>query len=78
LRDVAPDADLGFRLAGGALFLLGGGPLDVGLHGLDGRLLRSHRLAADAPLSLAGLPKGLAWIRVRDADRVTVRPLLIP
>jgi hypothetical protein len=78
LRDVAPDADLGFRLAGGALFLLGGGPLDVGLHGLDGRLLRSHRLAADAPLSLAGLPKGLAWIQVRDADRVTVRPLLIP
>jgi hypothetical protein len=72
------DARLGIHYSGYALHLLGASPLDVTLHGLDGRLLRSQRLTADAPLSLAGLPGGLVWIRVRGADGVKTRSLLLP
>lgn len=78
LRGNAEDARLGIRLDGGTLRLLGETPVDLAVHGLDGRLLRAHRLSAFAPLDLAGLPRGLAWIRVKAEGGSQTRALLIP
>lgn len=72
------DARLGIRYSGNALHLLGASPMDVSLYALDGRLLLSHRLTADAPFSLAGLPGGLAWVRARGHDGLKTRSLLLP
>jgi hypothetical protein len=72
------DVRLGLRLENGALHSIQGAPLAVDLYDMAGKLLRSGVAAPASPMSLAGVPRGLVWIRVSGAAGVMTQALLLP
>lgn len=52
-------------------------PVEVSLYNLVGGLMATQRVTAQAPMAIAGFPKGLVWIQVRGARGTVTQAYLL-
>lgn len=71
------DPRLGIGRFGGELRLIQSESVEVSVYNLVGGLVATQRVTAQAPMSIAGIPKGLVWIQSRGAAGTVTQAFLL-